>query len=208
MSASHTIRHYVKYLRCTSYDLSLLWPARTSRRQGGVLLKGHPRPLPVAKPRTLRVPAHKVQPVCAVVGDGRLSLAWSVVCCSAACRLQHFVPDKEDGLTVAGSLQIIFLVFHSRAGRCRYVSQQPKSCHVPAPFSHSTNNSFSSAHFLRSRSKVSRFAACVYTAAPVECLALPVIPLPQHTPLPLVAACPWSLSDFLSSFSKRRQEDR
>ncbi len=116
MSASHTIRHYVKYLRCTSYDLSLLWPARTSRRQGGVLLQGHPRPLPVAKPRTLRDPAHKVQPVWAVVGDGRLSLAWSVVCCSAACRLQHFVPDKEDALTVAGSLQIIFLVFRFRAG--------------------------------------------------------------------------------------------
>ena len=27
---------------------------------GGLLLQGHPRPWPVAKPRTLRVPAHKV----------------------------------------------------------------------------------------------------------------------------------------------------
>ena len=153
----------------------------------GVLLRGHPRPWPVAKPRTLRVPAHKVH---------------------GSCLLRHSAADKEDGLTVAGSLQIIFLVFHSRAGRCRYVSQQPKSCHVPAPFSHSTNNSFSSAHFLRSRSKVSRFAACVYTAAPVDCQAEPVSPLPQHTPLPLVAACPWLLPDSLPTFFKSSQRDR
>jgi len=35
-------------------------PPGRSRRQEGVLLQGHPRPWPVAKPRTLRVPAHKV----------------------------------------------------------------------------------------------------------------------------------------------------
>ena len=81
-----------------------------------------------------------------------------------------------------------------------------KSWSVPAPFSHSTNNSFSSAHFLRSRSKVSRFAACVYTAAPVDCQAEPVSPLPQHTPLPLVAACPWLLPDSLPTFSKAVKE--
>ena len=208
MSASHTIRHYVKYLRCTSYDLSLLWPARTSRRQGGVLLQGHPRPLPVAKPRTLRVPAHKVQPVWAVVGDGRLSLAWSVVCCSATCRLQHFVPDKEDGLTVAGSLQIIFLVFHSRAGRCRYVSQQPKSCHVHAPFSHSTNNSFSSAHFLRSRSKVSRFAACVYNSCSSRMSGSASHSTSAAHSAPVSRCVPLVTLGLLAIFFKRRQEDR
>ena len=37
--------------------------AQPSRRQVGVLFQGHPRPWPVAKPRTLRVPAHKVPPV-------------------------------------------------------------------------------------------------------------------------------------------------
>ena len=61
----------------------------------GVLLRGHPRPWPVAKPRTLRVPAHKVH---------------------VSCLLRHSAADKEDGLAVAGSLQIIFLVFRFRAG--------------------------------------------------------------------------------------------
>ena len=61
----------------------------------GVLLRGHPRPWPVAKPRTLRVPAHKVH---------------------GSCLLRHSAADKEDGLAVAGSLQIIFLVFRFRAG--------------------------------------------------------------------------------------------
>ena len=36
-------------------------PPGRSRRQAGVLLQGHPRPWPVAKLRTLRVPARKVQ---------------------------------------------------------------------------------------------------------------------------------------------------
>ena len=83
-----------------------------------------------------------------------------------------------------------------------------KSWSVPAPFSYSTNNSFSSAHFLRLRFKVSRFAACVYTTAPVDCQAEPVSPLPQHTPLPLVAACPWLLPDSLPTFFKSSQRDR
>ena len=61
----------------------------------GVLLRGHPRPWPVAKPRTLWVPAHKVH---------------------GSCLLRHSAADKEDGLAVAGSLQIIFLVFRFRAG--------------------------------------------------------------------------------------------
>ena len=36
-------------------------PPGRNRRQEGVLLQGHPRPWPVAEPRTLRVPARKVQ---------------------------------------------------------------------------------------------------------------------------------------------------
>jgi len=48
-----------------------LAPARSSRRQEGVLLQGHPRPWPVAKPRTLWVPAHKVQfRICVVLVRG------------------------------------------------------------------------------------------------------------------------------------------
>ena len=111
--------------------------------------------------------------------------------------LRSRAPSRSSSLSSASAL-----------GRSSSVSQQPKSCHVPAPFSHSTNNSFSSAHFLRLRFKVSRFAACVYTAAPVDCQAKPVSPLPQHTPLPLVAACPWLLPDSLPTFFKSSQRDR
>ena len=42
---------------------------------GGLLLQGHPRPWPVAKPRTLRVPAHKVPHVRRLSVLLRLSLA-------------------------------------------------------------------------------------------------------------------------------------
>lgn len=42
---------------------------------GGFLLQGHPRPWPVAKPRTLRVPAHKVPYVRRLSVLLRLSLA-------------------------------------------------------------------------------------------------------------------------------------
>ena len=95
----------------------------------------------------------------------------------------------------------------------RWVAPAPsvsslKSWSVPAPFSHSTPAAFQVAHFLRLRFKVSRFAACVYTTAPVDCQAKPVSPLPQHTPLPLVAACPWLLPDSLPTFCKSSQRDR
>ena len=60
-AAGYTIRRYVKYLFQNAEGPLAVCPARSSRRQEGVLLQGHPRPWPVAKLRTLRVPAHKVQ---------------------------------------------------------------------------------------------------------------------------------------------------
>jgi hypothetical protein len=59
-AAGYTTRRYVKLLRRIVEEPFSVCPARSSRRQEGVLLQGHPRPWPVAKPRTLRVPAHKV----------------------------------------------------------------------------------------------------------------------------------------------------
>ena len=60
-AAGYTTRRYVKLLSRSVEALFPVCPARSSRRQEGVLLQGHPRPWPVAKPRTLWVPAHKVQ---------------------------------------------------------------------------------------------------------------------------------------------------
>ena len=60
-AAGYTTRRYVKLLPRFVEPLFSVCPARSSRRQEGVLLQGHPRPWPVAKPRTLWVPAHKVQ---------------------------------------------------------------------------------------------------------------------------------------------------
>ena len=60
-AAGYTTRRYVKLLRMVVEAPFFVSPARSSRRQEGVLLQGHPRPGPVAKPRTLWVPAHKVQ---------------------------------------------------------------------------------------------------------------------------------------------------
>ena len=60
-AAGYTTRRYVKLLRRIVDAPFFVSPARSSRRQEGVLLQGHPRPWPVAKPRTLWVPAHKVQ---------------------------------------------------------------------------------------------------------------------------------------------------
>lgn len=60
-AAGYTTRRYVKLLRRSVEAPFSVSPARSSRRQEGVLLQGHPRPWPVAKPRTLWVPAHKVQ---------------------------------------------------------------------------------------------------------------------------------------------------
>ena len=59
-AAGYTTRRYVKLLPRFVEALFSVCPARSSRRQEGVLLQGHPRPWPVAKPRTLWVPAHKV----------------------------------------------------------------------------------------------------------------------------------------------------
>lgn len=169
----------------------------------GVLLRGHPRPWPVAKPRTLRVPAHKVQLRESVVGYVEVE-----------CSLKP-LPVVQHPASSGTSLQTKKMVLRSRApsrssslssapvlGRSSSVSQHPKKLVRSRSFQSLHSHSFSSAHFLRLRSKVSRFAACVYTAAPVDCQAEPVSPLPQHTPLPLVAACPWLLPDSLPSFAK------
>lgn len=60
-AAGYTTRRYVKLLRRSVEAPFFVSPARSSRRQEGVLLQGHPRPWPFAKLRTLWVPAHKVQ---------------------------------------------------------------------------------------------------------------------------------------------------
>ena len=154
--------------RSSSWHRFPLSPYESSAGRG-VLLRGHPRPWPVAKPRTLRVPAHKVH----VPASSGTSFQ------TKKMFLRSRAPSRSSSLSST-------LV---RVAPAPSVSSQ-KSCFVPAPFSHSTTTAFSSAHFLRLRSKVSRFAACVYTAAPVDCPASPTSPLPQHTPLPSVAACP------------------
>lgn len=91
----------------------------------------------------------------------------------------QWFPVLQQPAASGTSFQTKKLVLHSQApsrssslsstlvlGRSSSVSQQPKSCIVHAPFSHSTNNSFSSAHFLRLRSKVSRCCGlCLYSCS-------------------------------------------
>jgi len=74
-AAGYTTRRYVKLLRRSVEAPFPVSPARSSRRQEGVLLQGHPRPWPVAKPRTLWVPAHKVQ--------FRIGARWGGRCCAS-----------------------------------------------------------------------------------------------------------------------------
>ena len=76
-AAGYTTRRYVKLLRLLVEAPFPVCSARSSRRQEGVLLQGHPRPWPVAKLRTFGDPAPKVQGTYAVRGVPGYSLAFS-----------------------------------------------------------------------------------------------------------------------------------
>ena len=102
-AAGYTTRRYVKLLpRSVEAPFSVCL-ARSSRWQEGVLLQGHPRPWPVAKPRTLRVPAHKVQ--CTNTGSAALafSLAFSHCGTRVSCRL-HALPLWTKKLSTSAAL--------------------------------------------------------------------------------------------------------
>ena len=90
-AAGYTTRRYVKLLRRIVEAPFFVSPARSSRRQEGVLLQGHPRPWPVAKPRTLWVPAHKVQFRIGVVLLRGWYPAGEVGAARVSCRL-HALP--------------------------------------------------------------------------------------------------------------------
>ena len=90
-AAGYTTRRYVKLLRWIVEALFPVCPARSSRRQEGVLLQGHPRPWPVAKPRTLWVPAHKVPGTNTGSAALTFSLAFSSCGARVSCRL-HALP--------------------------------------------------------------------------------------------------------------------
>jgi len=102
-AAGYTTRRYVKLLRRIVEEPFSVCPARSSRRQEGVLLQGHPRPWPVAKPRTLWVPAHKVQ--CTNTGSAALSfsLAFSHCGTRVSCRL-HALPLWTKKLSTSAAL--------------------------------------------------------------------------------------------------------
>ena len=90
-AAGYTTRRYVKLL-CLLVEAPFSGcSARSSRRQEGVLLQGHPRPWPVAKPRTLRVPARKVPGTNTGSAARVLSLASSHCGTRVSCHL-HALP--------------------------------------------------------------------------------------------------------------------
>src|SRR5574344_2752947 len=73
-------------------------PARSSRRQEGVLLQGHPRPWPVAKPRTFGSPAPKVQGTYAVRDVPGFFLAFSHIRGAGILPPPAFFFQAEDGI--------------------------------------------------------------------------------------------------------------
>lgn len=172
MFALHTIRHYVNILRLYVVESQFVAFAQTSRRQAGVLLQGHPRPWPVAKPRTLRVPAHKVPYVRRVSVLLKLSFARAF-----GGELRGLPPPalrsgQRRRLPLALLTADLLPCPALRAGSL--------------PLCQSAAKTSLSAHFRRSSSKVSRLAACVK----------------YSTPLPAVTPCPWSLPVFLPALRK------
>ena len=93
-AAGHTIRHYVKCLPQFFVASFSSEPVRVGGRKRGFAQGPSPA---LTRRKTPYFAGPRPQSTC-------------------SCRLRHSVPDKEDVLAVAGSLQIIFLVFHSRAG--------------------------------------------------------------------------------------------
>ena len=102
-AAGYTTRRYVKLLPRSVEALFPVCPARSSRRQEGVLLQGHPRPWPVAKPRTLWVPAHKVQFRIGVVLVRGWYPAGEVGAARVSCRL-HALPLWTKKLSTSAAL--------------------------------------------------------------------------------------------------------
>lgn|GEM_PF-6958699 len=102
-AAGYTTRRYVKLLHRSVEEPFPVSPARSSRRQEGVLLQGHPRPWPVAKPRTLWVPAHKVPGTNTGSAALTLTLAFSRGGTRVSCRL-HALPLWTKKLSTSATL--------------------------------------------------------------------------------------------------------
>ena len=142
------------------------------------MLQGHPRPWPVAKPRTLRVPAHKVPYVRRVSVLLRLSFARAF-----GGELRGLPPPalrsgQRRRLPLALLTTDLLPCPALRAGSL--------------PLCQSAAKTSLSAHFRPSSSKVSRLAACVK----------------YSTPLPLGRCVPLITAVLFASFFESRQKGR
>lgn len=155
-AAGYTTRRYVKLLRRSVEAPFSVSPARSSRRQEGVLLQGHPRPWPVAKPRTLWVPAHKVQfRICVVLVRG-LYPAGEVGAARVSCHL-HALPlwtkrprqsralivvapvlgrSAAKDQAVGGTASLVFVVSTPRYGFAVFIYTCPLFLHTSAVVNH------------------------------------------------------------------------
>ena len=121
-AAGYTTRRYVKLLPRFVEPLFSVCPARSSRRQEGVLLQGHPRPWPVAKPRTLWVPAHN---------GARVVSRWGGRCCASI-----LPPPRTPALDKEAPAEPCPHCRRSRAGSFRRQrpgsrqSRQPRLCRL------------------------------------------------------------------------------
>ena len=155
-AAGYTTRRYVKLLRRSVEAPFFVSPARSSRRQEGVLLQGHPRPWPVAKPRTLWVPAHKVQLRIGVVLVRGWYPAGEVGAARVSCHL-HALPlwtkrprqsralivvapvlgrSAAKDQAVGGTASLVFVVSTPRYGFAVFIYTCPLFLHTSAVVNH------------------------------------------------------------------------
>ena len=155
-AAGYTTRRYVKLLRRIVEAPFFVSPARSSRRQEGVLLQGHPRPWPVAKPRTLWVPAHKVQFRIGVVLVRGWYPAGEVGAARVSCHL-HALPlwtkrprqsralivvapvlgrSAAKDQAVGGTASLVFVVSTPRYGFAVFIYTCPLFLHTSAVVNH------------------------------------------------------------------------
>jgi len=155
-AAGYTTRRYVKLLRRSVEAPFPVSPARSSRRQEGVLLQGHPRPWPVAKPRTLWVPAHKVQLRIGVVLVRGWYPAGEVGAARVSCHL-HALPlwtkrprqsralivvapvlgrSAAKDQAVGGTASLVFVVSTPRYGFAVFIYTCPLFLHTSAVVNH------------------------------------------------------------------------
>lgn len=155
-AAGYTTRRYVKLLRQSFVEPFSVCPARSSRRQEGVLLQGHPRPWPFAKLRTLWVPAHKVQFRIGVVLVRGWYPAGEVGAARVSCHL-HALPlwtkrprqsralivvapvlgrSAAKDQAVGGTASLVFVVSTPRYGFAVFIYTCPLFLHTSAVVNH------------------------------------------------------------------------